>query len=96
MLVYLLLFIHCLAQGRSQLVGAGRVLVPAADALKLANDILGFHATHECGNALQVAMTAAIELHIAQDALFIDVKIDLGRACALGIISIFHSKLILN
>ena len=78
-----------LLDGLGQLVGAGGGLEPATDAFQLGDDILGFHAFHQCGDALRVAVAAAIELHVLQDAIF-DFKLDGLAACALGSVSVSH------
>ena len=80
---------QCLLDGSGQLVGAGGAFEPATDAFQLGDDILGFHAFHQCGDALRVAVAAAIELHVLQDAVF-DLKLDGLAACALGAVGVSH------
>lgn len=76
--------------GTGQLIGTGGVLVSATDTLQLADHFIGPHPSHECRNALQVAVTTSCELDILYDALFIDIKVYLGRTRPLRIIGIFH------
>ena len=79
-----------LTQGIGQLVGARGVLVATTDALQLLDHITSRHAAHQRADALQITMATAHKLHIPDDALVIDVKIDLRRACALSIIGVTH------
>ena len=85
-----------LLDGLGQLVGAGGAFEPATDAFQFGDDILGFHAFHQGSDTLCVAVAAAIELHILQDAV-LDFKLDGLAACALGAVSVSHnSKLIIE
>ena len=76
--------------GTGQLIGTGGVLVSTTDTLQLADYFVGPHTSHERRNALQVAVTTSRELDILYDALFIDIKVYLGRTRPLRIIGIFH------
>ena len=79
-----------LFQCHGQLVGTRCVFVSASDALQLGCHIGSFHASHECGYALQVAVTTTQEANVDNHTVFIQFKINLRRAGALWIISIFH------
>ena len=50
----------------AQLVGAGCWFAVAADAFEACNDILVLHACYKAAYALEVAVAAAIELHLFQ------------------------------
>ncbi len=80
-----------LFDGLGQLVGAGGAFEAAADTFELGNDILGLHAVHQSGHALRVAVAAAIELYVLQDAV-LDFKLDGLAACALGSVSVSHNS----
>ena len=84
-----LLLFQCLFDGSGQLVGTGGGLEAAADAFQLGDDVLGFHAFHQCGDALRVAIAAAVELHIPQDAV-LDLKLDSLTTGALGAVGVSH------
>ena len=75
--------------GSGQLVGAGGGLEPATDAFQFGDDVLGFHAFHQSGDTLCVAVAAAIELHILQNAI-LDFKLDGLAACSLGAVGVSH------
>lgn len=85
-----IVLMNSLMQGNGQLVGARRALVTATNALQLADDRIGLHAAHKGGNALQVAVAAARELHVVDDAIVGHLNVDLGRTSSLRIISITH------
>ena len=72
-----------------QLVGARGAFEAAADAFQLGDDILGLHAVHQSGDALRVAVAAAVELYVLQDAV-LDFKLDGLTTCALGSVGVFH------
>ena len=79
----------------AQLVGTRGVLESAADAFQPLQHILYFHAFHQSADALRVAVAAAVELHILQDAV-LDFKLNGLAACALGSVGVSHnSKLII-
>ncbi len=78
-----------LFDGLGQLVGARGAFEAAADTFELGDDILGLHAIHQSGHALRVAIAAAVELHVLQDAV-LDFKLDGLTACALGTIGVSH------
>ena len=59
-----------LPEGFGQLVGARSALAAAVDAFQPGYRVGGFHAAHECRYALRVAVAAARERHIADDAVF--------------------------
>ena len=61
---------HHLPDGLGQLVGAGGAFEAAADAFQLGDDVVGFHAFHEGGHALRVAVAAAVELHVFENLTF--------------------------
>ena len=75
--------------GFGQLIGTGGAFEAAADAFQLGDDIFCFHAFHQCGDTLCVAVTTAIELHVLDDAV-LDIKLDGLAACALCSVSVFH------
>ena len=58
------------SEGFGQLVGARSALAAAVDAFQPGYRVGGFHAAHECRYALRVAVAAARERHIADDAVF--------------------------
>ena len=78
-----------LLDGSGQLVGAGGGLEPATDAFQLGDDILCLHAFHQGGHTLRVAVAAAIELHILQNAI-LDFKLDGLAAWSLGAVGVSH------
>ena len=79
-----------LLDGLGQLVGAGGAFEAATDAFQLGDDILGLHAIHQGGHALGVAITAAIELYVLQNAV-LDFKLNGLAAGALGSVSVSHN-----
>ena len=80
---------HRLPDGFGQLVGAGGALEATADAFQLGDDILGLHAVYEGGHTLRVAVAAAVELHVLDDAVLY-FKLDGLAARALGSVGVFH------
>lgn len=72
-----------LPEGFGQLVGARSALAAAVDAFQPGYRVGGFHAAHERRYALRVAVAAARERHIADDAVF-QFDVDLPGAGAEG------------
>ena len=85
------LLFNRLLDGFGQLVGAGSAFEAATDAFQLGDDILCLHAFHEGGHALRVAIAAAVELHVLQDAV-LNFKLDGLAARALGSVGVFHFR----
>ena len=79
-----------LFDGLGQLVGAGGAFETATDAFQLGNDIFRLHAFYQGGHALGVAITAAIELYVLQNAV-LDFKLNGLAAGALGSVSVSHN-----
>ena len=80
---------QCLSDGLCQLVRTGSAFEAATDAFQFRDNVFSFHAFHEGGDALRIAVAAAVELHIFQDAVH-DFKLDGLTAGALGSVGIFH------
>lgn len=80
---------QCLAQRLGQLVGTGGAFETATDAFELGDDIVGFHSVYQCGHALRVAVAAAVELHVLDDAV-LNLKLNGLAASALGSVGVFH------
>lgn len=72
-----------LPEGFGQLVGARSALAAAVDAFQPGYRVGGFHAAHERRYALRIAVAAARERHIADDAVF-QFDVDLPGAGAEG------------
>ena len=72
-----------LPEGFGQLVGARSALAAAVDAFQPGYRVGGFHAAHERRYALRVAVAAARERHIADDAVF-QFDVDLPGTSAEG------------
>ena len=79
-----------LLDGLGQLVGAGGAFEAATDAFQFGDDILGLHAINQSGDALRVAVAAAVELYVLQNAV-LDFKLNGLAACALGSVSVSHN-----
>ena len=60
----------CLFESLGDLVGAARRLAAAADALETFDDLVHGHAGDELGNALQIAVAAAVDGDGLDDAVF--------------------------
>jgi len=78
-------------QGLRQLVGAGSSLHTTADTLDTGDDLVDFATFHECGDALQITVAASNELNIG-DFFVLDIKEDLLRAGAFGLVFVMHGK----
>ena len=81
---------HSLPNGTAKLIWAGCAFEAAANAFEALQHVLDFHAFHQGTHALGVAVTAAVELHVLQDAIF-DFKLDGLAAGALGLVSVSHN-----
>ena len=79
----------CLADGLAELVGAGGLFPATADAFEAGEDVLDFHAFDESAHALRVAVAAAEEIDVVDDAVF-DVEIDLFATSSLCLIGVMH------
>ena len=66
-----LLLRHGRFQSAGKLVGAGGASAAAVDALQAGNGLLGLHALHQSGDALEVAVAAAYHLKITDHALIV-------------------------
>ena len=84
-----MLFLHGLSYGAAQLVSAGGVFEPTADAFQTKEYFINFHAIYQSTNALSIAVAASVELHIFQYAV-LDFKLNRVTARALGSVSVFH------
>ena len=83
------LFRQGLLDGLGQLVGAGGVFEPATDAFQTLEHFINFHAIYQSANALRVAVAAAVELHVFQNAV-LDFKLNRLTTSALGSVGVFH------
>ncbi len=76
----------------TELVGARRSFIAAADAIQFANDIIDFLTCHQTTDPLQVTVATAIKGDLPDDAFVIDGHIDELRAGALGFVEgVFHN-----
>jgi hypothetical protein len=75
--------------GLGQLVGTRSAFEAATDAFQFRDNVFSFHAFHEGGDALRIAVAAAVELHILQNAV-LDFKLNGLTASALGSVSVSH------
>ena len=73
-------------QRPAELVGTGGVIASAADAVEFLDDVVNLLAGDQPADALQVAVAAAIERDLLDDAVVINRHIDKLRAGALGFV----------
>jgi hypothetical protein len=83
------LFPHGLTDGLAQLVGTRGAFEAATDAFQTLEHFINFHAIYQSANALRVAVAAAVELHVFQNAV-LDFKLNRLTASALGSIGVSH------
>ena len=82
-----------LFQCAAELVGTGGGLAAAADAVEFWDDVVDFLACYQAADALQVAVAAAIEGDLLNDAVVIDGNVNKLRAGALGFVEgVFHIR----
>ena len=75
-----------LFQRATELVGTGRALGTAADAVELADDIIDVLSAHQLADALQIAVAATQEEHLLDDVVLIDGDVNQFRARALCLV----------
>jgi hypothetical protein len=76
-------------KGFTELVGTGCGAMVALNAVKASNDVLHLHTRDKAANALQIAITPAIELYVGNNTI-LDLYIDMSGAGALCFIRYFH------
>ena len=75
------------------MVGTGGGFIAAADAVEFLDDIVDFLAGDQPADALEVAVAAAIEGDLLDDAVVIDGNVNKLRAGALGFVEgVFHVR----
>ena len=80
-------------QCAAELVGTGGGFIAAADAVKFLDDVVDFLAGYQAADTLQVAVAAAIEGDLLDDAVVIHRHIDKLRAGTLGFVEeVFHIR----
>ena len=70
----------------TELVGARRSFIAAADAIQFANDIVDFLTCHQTTDPLQVTVATAKKGDLLDDAVVIDRDVDELGAGALGFV----------
>ena len=88
-LLSLCLLCQCCFECLGKLVGAAGGPSVAADAVKARDGVGSGHAFYQSGDALKVAVAAAIEAYIVQDAID-QFKLYLRTAGAVGVVGVFH------
>ncbi len=93
----LILLLICLCYGFCELVGAGCIFVSASDTGELFVDFVNAHSLYHAGNALQVAVAAAVESDLFY---LVAVELYLDRRCACALCSVYvrhydHSRAVL-
>ena len=84
------------AESLGQLVGARRPLASTRYALEALNNLSWCQPFDKSTYAFKISITPAIEGHICNTTILIELKFDLARACSGCCIRVLHFNLLLN